>query len=170
MDALLVERPPLCDWMWSARWDSTGKKRRRRGTAVQRATHWTVGHIWNDWPGKYIADKRQFLRRTGYCQRTVTNQRVRSAGVKPRVATVVARGPEDQSEGCRSLAGDSLSQLPPGTDRGLGAPSRRLGSENQNRGGIHPSPNELHSAGQTRGQLVMLRRVLLKREIGARGN
>ncbi len=55
------------------------------------------------------------------------------------------RWPEDQSEGCRSLAGDSLSQLPPGTDRGLRAPSCRLGPENQNRGGIHPSPNKLHS-------------------------
>lgn len=54
--------------------------------------------------------------------------------------------PEDQSEGCWSLAGDSLSQLPPGTDRRLRAPSCRLGPENQNRGGIHPSPNKLHSA------------------------
>lgn len=83
------------------------------------------------------------VRRTGYCRRTMTNQQVRSAGVKPRVAMVV---PEDQSEGRWSLAGDALSQLPPGTDRGLRAPSCRLGSENQNRGGIHPSPNELHSA------------------------
>ncbi|KAM7407717.1 hypothetical protein PAMA_003455 [Pampus argenteus] len=54
--------------------------------------------------------------------------------------------PEDQSEGCRSLAGDSLSQLPPGTSQGLSTPSCSLGPENQNRGGIHPSPNKLHSA------------------------
>lgn len=60
------------------------------------------------------------------------------------------RWPDDQSEACRSLVGDSLSQLPPGTDSGLRAPSCRLGSENQNRGGIHPSPNELHSANKPR--------------------
>lgn len=58
--------------------------------------------------------------------------------------------PEEQREGCWSLAVDSLSQLPPGTGRGLGASSCRLGSENQNRRGIHPSPNKLHSADKSK--------------------
>lgn len=56
------------------------------------------------------------------------------------------RRPEDQRELCRGLAADSLSQLPPGTELGLRAPSCRLGPEIQNRGGIHASTNKLHSA------------------------
>lgn len=71
------------------------------------------------------------------------NRQVRGGGIKPRGATVVARGPE---WGLHKLSW-GLS-LPAATWHRLKlrAPSCRLGSDNQNRGGIHPSPNKLHSA------------------------
>lgn len=45
------------------------------------------------WLNKCV-DKGQMLRQTGYCKLPMTNQQVRSAGVEPRVAMVVARVPE----------------------------------------------------------------------------
>lgn len=76
------------------------------------------------------------------------------------------RWPEDQSEGCRGLAGDSVSQLPPGTERGLRAPSCRLGPEIQNRGGIHTSSNKLHSADRPEASWCCCCACLFEREMG----
>lgn len=73
----------------------------------------------------------------------------RSAGQKCR-----CRAPSDNDGGQRSRrasAGEAwLGTLSPSCHlahtEGSGPPSCRLGPENQNRGGIHPSPNKLHSA------------------------
>lgn len=77
------------------------------------------------------------------------------------------RRPEDQRELCRGLAEDSLSQLPPGTELGLRAPSCRLGPEIQNRGGIHTSTNKLHSAARPEASCCCCCACPSDRDIGA---
>lgn len=67
---------------------------------------------------------------------------------------------------CWGLAGDSVSQLPPGTERGLRAPSCRLGPEIQNRGGIHTSSNKLHSADRPEASWCCCCACLFEREMG----
>lgn len=131
----------LCDLKWSALGIFAGKN--ILSSIVLK--WWMVGHTWN------------YSHSNKLCTKGICSDRLAIVGFHDQCA--------GQKCWCQAPSGNGGGQRTRGPEWGLlkpgwglflpaatwhrpmlRAPSCRLGPENQNRGGIHPSPNKLHSA------------------------